>query len=321
MKQPIFIVGVPRSGTTLVRLILNSHSRIAIAPETHFFRHFWSHRDMYGDLQQDANLQAFWDDFSNSKYFQDFRFKDVQRICDKIFSGERTYKDIFSTLLVEYAKQNGKIRCGEKTPDHLEFAKTILDLYPDAKIIHVIRDPRDVALSFKRIPWGSNYVFSNARLWNRYMDIPKKQNLISNSGSYLELIYEDLVTNSKEMIKVICSFIHEEPEDGMHKFYQSSERYIEKNEPWKNKCLQPLTSSYIGKWKDELSNWEIEQIVIKCGQRMIEKGYIQRQTNISFRETLILTSKKLLFHCLWFFRAILNKIRKFFMSSLPIRTK
>jgi hypothetical protein len=306
-NEPIFIVGVPRSGTTLVRLILNSHSRIAIAPETHFFRIFWARRDKYGDLRKDENLQSFWGDFAQSKHFEDFRFHDEPDIRNRIFSGERSYNAILRTLLIAYAKQNSKIRWGEKTPGHLEYANTILDFYPDARIIHVIRDPRDVALAFKKVPWGSNHVFPNARLWNRYMDMPKRQGL-TTSDAYFELRYEDLVTNPKAMIYALCDFIHEEPEDTMNEFYQTARQYIEKNEPWKDGCLRPLTSSNVGKWKRELSNWEIEQIFLKCERSMIEKGYIQPHHDLSPGARLVKNSKNLLFHFLWLVRRIFNKI-------------
>ena len=174
MDEPIFVVGVPRSGTTLLRMMLNSHSRIAIAPETHFFRLFWANRHKYGDLNKDNNFQKLWNDLTKCKYFGDLKLKNVQKIYEDLFNGKRSYKAIFTKLIKEYAKQHNKTRWGEKTPGHLEYIKTILSFYPHAKMIHIIRDPRDVALSLKKVPWGSNDVFPIARFWKRYINIPKK---------------------------------------------------------------------------------------------------------------------------------------------------
>ena len=308
MSKPIFIVGVPRSGTTLVRMILNAHSKIAIATETHFFRLFWASRDRHGDIKQDQNLLKLWDTFIKTKYFKDLKIDNAHEISKMIFSGERSYKAIYETILKEYARQNNKIRWGEKTPEHLEFVGTIFDFYPDAQVINVIRDPRDVALSFKKVPFGSNCVFSIARLWNRYIDVPKKQDII-NRGSYLEVKYEDIVIKPKKMIGEMCAFINEEPDEKMFQFQKYSHSYIEKNEPWKNGCLQPLTTSNIGKWKNELSNWEIEQVILKCERRMIEKGYISPKMNIKFRSRILKVTKNIFFHFIWVLRGLLKKAK------------
>ena len=76
MESPIFIVGVPRSGTTLLRMILNAHSKIGIATETHFVRLFWATHAKYGNLTNERNMNAFWKDLSDSKYFDDLKFND-----------------------------------------------------------------------------------------------------------------------------------------------------------------------------------------------------------------------------------------------------
>ncbi len=202
MEEPIFIVGMPRSGTTLVRMILNSHSKIAIAPETHFFLLFWSKRFRYGNLRRDDNFQRLWNDLTKCKYFRDLRLNNVQNIYNELFAGERSYKAIFEKLLKQYAKQNNKIRWGEKTPGHIKYLHTILSFYPYAKIIHVIRDPRDVALSLKKVPWNAGDVFINSKFWNQCINTPKKLGL-TNSNLYIEVKYEDLVINPKDILEII----------------------------------------------------------------------------------------------------------------------
>jgi hypothetical protein len=309
MEEPIFIVGVPRSGTTLVRMILNAHSRIGIAPETHFFPLFWRFRERYGDLYEDHNLKKFWEDFSRSKYFRDFRFSESSMIRESIFSGERSYKSIFETLLKEYAQQHNKARWGEKTPDHLQFVDTILAFYPDAKIIHVIRDPRDVVLSFKKVPWGSTDVFSTARLWNRYIDMSRNFGR-DRSNSFLEMRYEDLVFKPEESIKTLCQFVDEKPEGKMLNFHRHTKEYVEKNEPWKEECLHPLTQSNVGKWRRELTRFEAQQVSVKCRSRMMEKGYMKRQGKLSYPNTCLFAAESLVFCLLWALRGTRRRVRK-----------
>ncbi len=310
MEKPIFIVGTGRSGTTLLRMMLNSHSKIAISPETHFFRLFWSNRHKYGkDLDDEDNFKKLWNDLTNCKYFKDLKFEDPQRIYKELLSEKRSYKSIFEKLLKEYSIQHNKLRWGEKTPVHLVYIETILAFFPYAKIIHIIRDPRDVALSYKKVPWGKNDVFSVARLWNKYMEIPKRCKRVNNSN-FLEIKYEDLVKKPKEILKIICSFIEEDFEEQMLNFHVYSKQYMVQNEPWKEGVLKPLSTANIGKWKKELSKWEIEQIEIKCRRNMVEKGYLKGSLDLSFNEILVLHSKNVLFHSLWFFRASFRKITR-----------
>ena len=306
-KEPIFIVGVPRSGTTLLRMMLNSHSKIAIAPETHFFRFFWANRDKYGDLKKEENFKKLWNDLVRCKYFQDLKLKDTQKIYRSLLNHEqRDYKNIFEKLCKEYAKQNNKLRWGEKTPGHLEYLEIILSFFPSAKIIHIIRDPRDVALSYKKVPWGVNDVFSVARLWNRYMNIFKNFKN-KNKSNFLEVKYEDLVIKAKDILQTICAFIGEEFEEQMLSFHFYSKQYIEHNEPWKEGVLKPLTVSNVGKYKKGLSKWEIEQIETKCWKHMLDKDYTLLFLNpFSYFD---LTIKNILFHNLWFFKAVFHRIK------------
>jgi len=304
-----------RSGTTLLRMMLNSHSKIAIAPETHFFRLFWANRYKYGDLNNDNNFKKLWNDLIKCKYFNDLKLKNPQKIYEDLFNGERSYKAIFERLLKEYANQNNKLRWGEKTPGHLEYLETILSFFPFAKIIHIIRDPRDVALSYKKVPWGTKDVFSTARWWNRYINISKKWSLQSNI-SFLEIKYEDLIIKPKETLKIVCSFIEEDFEEQMLNFHLCSKQYMVKDEPWKEGVLKPLTVSNIGKWKKELSKWEIEQIEVKCRRNMIEKGYIQEPFNMFLIKKFVLINKNVFFCTLWFFRVFFRKIAKSFNNKI-----
>ncbi len=305
MEKPIFIVGVPRSGTTLLRMMLNAHSKIAIAPETHFFRLFWANRYKYGDLSNKNNFKKLWNELVECKYFKDLKLKDVQKIYKRLLDGERSYKSIFERLLKEYAKQNNKPRWGEKTPAHLLYLEIILSFFPSAKVIHIIRDPRDVALSFKKVPWGTNDVFSVARIWNKYMSIAD-----NFKDKILEIRYEDLIANPESILRNVCDFIEERFEKQMLNFHSYSKKYMVQNEPWKEGVLKPLTISNIGKYKKELSKWEIEQIEVKCLRYMIKRRYIIAPLKLSFDERLYLFSKNVLFHSLWFFRAVFRRANK-----------
>jgi hypothetical protein len=160
-----FIVGVSRSGTTLMRHVLNRHSAIAIAPENHFLGHLLPHQGvvhrirrmgalsdegvvgrvveyLYGDLQKSARWREpsrFW------TWLQ--RHVDADELKARFLSGERSERGLFDLLLGMYAERRGKVVAGEKTPGHLRHVDTLLAWYPGARVIHMMRDPRGIYAS------------------------------------------------------------------------------------------------------------------------------------------------------------------------------
>jgi hypothetical protein len=287
-------------------MILNKHSQVSIAPETHFFRVFWSKRKKYGDLKCNSNFYAFWKECSESKYFNDLGFTNLKSIQRKLEASDRSYKSIIQILLKEYAEKYGKMRWGEKTPGHFLYINTILSLFPEARIIHVIRDPRAVALSNKKVPWGHRDVFAHARLWNKYMKTSINY-ATYHAKSYMEIKYEELVTNATPTIKRMCSFINVGWEKAMLHYYKDSREFIEKNEEWKNNCNEPITNRNIEIWKNELTDAEKEEIQIKCAKWMEKKGYLPSCTRAGQANKLLIF-KLALYQYRWFMRASYRKL-------------
>lgn len=138
VKDPIFIMGPGRSGTTLVRSMLSAHSRIAITPETHFMQ--WV--DQREDVRTAPNnFASFW-----SKYTAWVRFADLGvdagRCLELIdLQGERNFENIFRAVLAAYMERTGKPRVGEKSPSHVRYIGTLLNWFPEARILVMLRDP------------------------------------------------------------------------------------------------------------------------------------------------------------------------------------
>jgi len=267
----LFIVGVPRSGTTLLKSILSAHSRIAIAPETHFFQKFYNR---YGDPNKDSDFERLWSDLKDNKYFLDLGLSNIQSFKHNLLQDRpRTYQKIYTQLLREYAGQKGKEVCGDETPGHFEFIDLLASFYPEAKFIHIIRDPRAVAASFAKTPWGAGRShFQNAKRWARYIraSARHKQEM---PDTYLEIRYEDLVIRPVEVIKKVCNFIGVDHEDQMSDFYQIAGSYLSASEPWKDNCLKPIAKENIDKWKKDLYEKDDKVISLAAGKYMREYGY------------------------------------------------
>jgi hypothetical protein len=162
----IFIVGVSRSGTTLMRNVLNSHSRIAIANENHYLGHLlpWEGaRHAFraaGDLREDASIRRLVALIYSAEFLRGSRLREASpfwgwiarkvppaELEERLLAAERTERGIFTALLRTFADRRGKAIIGEKTPAHVAWVETLLDWYPGGRIVHMMRDPRAVFVS------------------------------------------------------------------------------------------------------------------------------------------------------------------------------
>ncbi|HEX2980932.1 MAG TPA: sulfotransferase [Anaerolineaceae bacterium] len=162
----IFIVGVSRSGTTLMRNILNQSDQIAISRENHFLGHLLGSEGMrhkfrrFGDLGNDENVRRLVNDLysggaeksswlrrSSAHWRWITRRIEKDVFLRKILESNRSERDLFAIMMDVFAERKGKAIRGEKTPAHFQYADTLLEWFPNAKIIHMMRDPRGIYIS------------------------------------------------------------------------------------------------------------------------------------------------------------------------------
>ncbi len=164
--EAIFIVGVPRSGTTMMREVLERSPRIAIARENHFVGHvresegarFYFRRA--GDLAEDATIVRIVDmiysgDFSDMSRWREVstywkwlvKFVPRDDLERRLLATDRTERGLMTAFMRVYADYQGRPVMGEKTPAHLSYVDILLEWYPGAKVVHMIRDPRAVYVS------------------------------------------------------------------------------------------------------------------------------------------------------------------------------
>ncbi len=164
--EAIFIVGVSRSGTTLMRRVLDSSSRIGIATENHYLGHLleregarhYFHRA--GDLHDDAAVRRLVDLIWSGDFQRRSRLREISpywrwltRTMDRsefearVLASDRTDRGLFIVLMRAYADARGKAVMGEKTPAHLAFVDTLMEWFPRGRVVHMLRDPRAIYLS------------------------------------------------------------------------------------------------------------------------------------------------------------------------------
>jgi len=265
LNSPIFIMGCHRTGTTLVRQILNTHSRINIYHETNFYSYFFSIIKYYGDLSKPDNLKYMINDFH--------RVLEVQRLDPSINNIPETkeflealiaptFPGLFATMMLLDAKKHGKSRGGEKTPRHYQFLPHILEDFPNSPVIFLMRDPRDTVHSIRE-QFGTSIEGATAD-WNEALYAYEKA-----TRPLLLVRYEDLVRDPQSMIEKICDFIGEEYEASMLTYYNKSlEKVLAKKG---GKLLGAIDTSSIGKFNN-MTQAEIKEIEKRCevGMRMMD---------------------------------------------------
>jgi hypothetical protein len=254
------VVGVGRSGTSLLMTMLDSHPQLALPPETQFLsRHVIKYPcatlgETEARLRQEVNYQRLG--IPLSEFLSPFHKGDSE------FDNARAYRRIFEL----WAERTGLGCIGDKSPKNIEYLPVIKALYPAAKVIHIVRDPRDVFLSRTKAGWcsGRHRVlqtlayraqFDQARFFG-----PKLFN-----KNYLEIHYEALLSNPGETLAKVCELLNVSFEKSMLDHRASAETHVFPEEiDWKRQVLGPLLQDNKEKWKRELSAEQIAYIEDCC---------------------------------------------------------
>lgn len=289
-SSPIFIVGCPRSGTTILAALLNLHTNIAAATETHFFN-FISKQRKYKWKEFDENqMKLMLDeariiDFCKHleidpelliKYFME-SFDSAELSEGATQKTEFYKKKVFDVFIRALLEKKKKERFCEKTPQHLYNVEEILKLYPEAKFIHLVRDGRDVVNSLMKMPWRPNGLLNNSRFWKKYIARGLKLSSKIDSSNFLTVKFEDLLQDPETVLRNICEFLDLAYQKSiLYKSQTSTESvFTEWESNWKHKSKSDLDPKRIGAWKKELSDqdqallgWHQYQYLNKLGYEL-----------------------------------------------------
>jgi hypothetical protein len=273
---PFFIVGSGRSGSTLLRLMLASHSRIAIPAET------WYLTDLVEEFPSDRLLQESEISKAIAVMTNHYRWPDmgldaaeVRRRVAKL-SGVRL-RDLVEIVYRWHMEVEGKSRWGDKTPPYIEIVPSLAALFGDAKFIHLIRDGRDVAKSFQRHGWNGPWMDGYTREWLRAVELDKRLSKTPLNERILRVLYEDLVLHPEATLRRICTFIDERFEDQMLLWRGKVNNAIpDRERKFHSGLSRDLNPSDAGRWKREMTSREIFVAEALIGTQLSHFGYERR---------------------------------------------
>ena len=271
-QAPFFIVGLGRSGTTLLRLMLHNHPHIAIPYESHFITKYYQHLDEYGDLNEHANLRQLLADILDEELIQkwDHQFA-TDRLLEKL--EQNSLAGVISAIYQDYAESRGKRRWGDKS-DYLDRMHIINQIFPTAQFIHIIRDGRDVANSVLKMPWGPSDLIQAAEWWHEHIRLGRCMGSILGPQRYLEVKYEDLVDDPEQQLTRICDFIGEPYSPEMLNYHQHSESAIPDDRKFQhyNAGKAPVKGRTFA-WRKEMSPTLVEIFNNYAWRSLQELGY------------------------------------------------
>ena len=273
-ERPIFVVGCPRSGTTLLQLMLHAHPRIAIPPENRFLMAAYDERHRFGDLAVEENRRelARWIVERKQTRFADLGL-DGRQVIDEIVAGPPTLGSALGIVLRAYAARFGKPRWGDKRPSYFHRIPMLLRLFPDAQIVHLIRDGRDCVASLKEMEWYKHDVYHAIATWGEAIDVDEHSVKSLPPDTYHRLYYEHLIRDPAAELKALCNFLGEEFDPAMCDPAPAAAVALPERKTWHARTRGEVNASRSGTWRERLTAPEIALCEAVLGERLRRHGY------------------------------------------------
>ena len=323
-----FIIGRPRSGTTLLKTLFDAHPNVSIPIECPVFMALFN---QYGGTKywSKKTLTSFYDDLLKLKRFDFWRI-DLEKLKSNILAceGKNFYETICKLVHYNYNsifdKQEIKI-IGDKNPRYSSYTKKLINVFPNAKFIHITRDYRAHFLSMRNADFNKAIVPLSSYLWK---DSARKMSKLKNKypNKIYSLRYEDLVSEPDFYIKQMAGFLEIKYVPEVIEFYKKkdefekifTEDYLER---YFESLLSPINTSRIDLWKEKLSEREIRIADAVVGNMAEKQGYDRVYKRTGLKDHIYVFPRKLFFNLYYRYRGFISilpqKPRLFLRKKTP----
>lgn len=280
---PIFIAGIERSGTSLIYALLASHPNIAMTRRTNLWAFFYKR---FGDLSRPENLERCLEAMRHYKRLLVLQ-PDFDRLREEFWQGEPTYPRLFALMEQHHTERLGKPRWGDKSLNTERYVDDIFAAYPNAKLIHMIRDPRDrYASALTRWKKMKGKVGAGTAMWLSSISLAKR-NAQRYPDRYKILRYETLASQPEETLSELCDFIGEAYTPAMLSM-KGAGSFSDGGGNSSYGQLDPgrISTKSIGRFRKVLSKYDIAFIQSHARQDMLAFNYDLEPLQFSFRDRL-----------------------------------
>lgn len=266
MSKLLFLTGIGRSGTTLLQQMLHAHSQVDFKPETHFFKAYI----LPLLLGKNGGLETFEKGASADSYLQ--RLTSEERASLLKLNGTKEelvagFENLFSNAGLEFG--------ADKDTEYVRYFPHLKKVYPEAYLINIIRDPRDVVLSRTKTPWGSkrSAVFHAAE-YVYYFKKNRSEGPRLFGDKYIEVQFENLLENPEKEISTVLQKLGLRFEEAVLNYSQNANSLIAEDEKaWKGNADKPILKGNTNKWETELDKSVVGLIESEIGPQMETLGY------------------------------------------------
>ena len=271
--SPIFVIGCPRSGTTLLRVMLNAHPSIAIPPENRFVIPLYRKRHKMGKPGSKraarkmartigrrgrglAKLGLTFDQLKAGLVAR--RPRDVAQAMDYAFS--------------TFAEQRGATRWGDKRPSYFAFVDELAEMFPKAQFVYIVRDGRACAASLKRPPFSHSSATAMA-VWLNSVHACQRSGQRLGPDRFIKLRYEDLVADTESTLRTLCTFLGEPFDPAMLNPEAVVRDHVPSQFQQHAQIAAGVNTGSVEAWKRELSKAEVASFELLSGRALRRDGY------------------------------------------------
>jgi Sulfotransferase family len=267
-NPPLVVLGVRRSGTTLLRVMLDRSSHLAIPDESYFVPQLAARHP--GPI----DVRSFVDDLRRITTLVDWGVA-PERVAPRLSEGMPP-GDAVAAVFETYAADRGKPRWGDKTPMYMQYLPFLEELFPSARFLHLVRDGRDVALSFLAMPEGivtqtwahPRSVADFACQWTTEIQAAQRLGARVGADRYREVRYESFVAEPVSELQKICSFVGLPFEEDLLRHSESTASV----KPHQQSLKRPLTPG-IRNWRAEMAPGDAAAFEDVAGELLVALGY------------------------------------------------
>lgn len=265
---PVVVLGVSRSGTTLLKEMLDRHSELAIPSESYFIPQLW---DRHGSGPDREEILA---DLGRIARVREWGVAPEE--VGRRLGAAPSFAEVIGAVYRTYADARGKARFGDKTPAYMQHLGLLERVFPGAQYVHILRDGRDAALSFVAMRRRPRFNWARPRglgdfacQWDLEVRAARRFGATVGGDRYLELRYEDLVADPERGLRDVCSFLGLAFEPPMLEYHHGRDERALQDHP---RLAQPPTVG-VRDWREQMAPRDVERFEAIAGPLLGELGY------------------------------------------------
>ncbi len=270
----MFVVGCGRSGTTLLRLMLDAHPDLAIPPESHFLSRFGHAPERYASPEGGLDPERLAADILRTRTFAAWGVghDDVLRRVREL-PAPATFAEVVDAVYRAYAEPRGAARWGDKTPRYVLDIPLFDRLFPGSRFVHIVRDGRDVAMSLRSVRFGPDDPMSAAAFWARRVRAGRSDGARLGPERYAEVRYESLVADPARELRAICDVIDLPWDPAMLEYHRAVDAALPQDRRSQHRHEDRPPTAGLRDWRTQMEPAGVAAFEAVAGDLLDELGY------------------------------------------------